>query len=306
MEEINLSLPLDHVRRLLGAGSGDAALLYLYLRTGAAPAGAAEALHLPAHRMDAAMASLRQMGLWEEPRERPIVRAQPPVYTEADVIRATERGQGFGLLVGEAQRRLGRILSTEELKILLSLTDYLGLPTEVIAILITYCIQRSRARGQTRAPSLRTIEKEAYHWADEGIDTLEEAAFYMQSQLQRQGDIGRIQARLQLSGRRLTQAEERYIRAWLDMGFGEDAIALAYEKTCLNTGAMKWPYCNSILRSWHEKGLHTVSEIEAGDVRPAAPQGRQRVPAGSAGQGQLGSLERDALQRLLEQEPSGH
>ena len=304
VEEINLSLPLGDVRRLLAAGSGDAALLYLYLRTGAAPAGAAEALHMPAHRIDAAMASLRQLGLWEEPKERPIIRSQPPVYTEADVIRATERGQGFSLLVGEAQRRLGRILSTEELKILLSLTDYLGLPTEVIGILITYCIQRSRARGQTRAPSLRTIEKEAYHWADEGIDTLEEAAFYMQSQLQRQGDVGRVQTRLQLSGRRLTQAEERYIRSWLDLGFGEDAIALAYEKTCLNTGSMKWPYCNSILRSWHEKGLHTVAEIEAGDTRPAAPS-RQRVPAGSAGQGQLGSLERDALQRLLEQESSG-
>ena len=43
MEEINLSMPLSDVRRLLAAGSGDAALLYLYLRTGAAPAGAAEA-----------------------------------------------------------------------------------------------------------------------------------------------------------------------------------------------------------------------------------------------------------------------
>ena len=297
MDETTLSIPLSDARRLLGAASGDAALLYLYLRTGAAPAGAAEALRMPAHRVDAALASLRQLGLWEESRERPIVRRQPPVYTEADVLRATERGREFGLLVGEAQRRLGRVLSTEELKILLSLTDYLGLPAEVIGVLITYCIQRSRARGQSRAPSLRAIEKEAYHWADEGIDTLEEAAFYMQNQLERRTAAGRLQARLQLTGRRLTQAEERYLLSWLDMGFSEDAIVLAYEKTCLNTGGMKWPYCNSILRSWHEKGLHTVTEIEAGDVRPQAPA-RQRVPAGSAGQGELGELERQAAERL--------
>lgn len=302
MEEPSLTLPLADVRRLLGAGSGDAALLYLYLRTGAEPAGAAEALHLPAHRVDAALASLRQLGLWEEVKDHPIVRRQPPTYTEADVLRATERGQDFFLLVGEAQRRLGRVLSTEELKILLSLTDYLGLPTEVIGVLITYCIQRNRSRGVHRAPSLRTIEKEAYRWADEGIDTLEEAAFFMQTQLQRQTSVGRVQARLQLTGRRLTQAEERYILSWLDMGFGEDAIALAYEKTCLNTGGMKWPYCNSILRSWHEKNLHTVEEIEAGDVRPQQSQRRQPVPAGSAGQGELGSLERDALNRLLNQD----
>ena len=300
MDEITLSIPLADARRLLGAGSGDAALLYLYLRTGADPAAAAEALRMPAHRVDAALASLRQLGLWEEPRQRPVLRPQPPAYTEQDVLQATGSGQGFSLLVGEAQRRLGRILSTEELKVLLSLTDYLGLPTEVIGVLITYCIQRSRARGQTRAPSIRTIEKEAYRWADEGIDTLEDAAFYMQSQLQRQTAVGRIQHRLQLTGRRLTQAEERYILSWLDMGFGEDAIALAYEKTCLNTGSMKWPYCNSILRSWHEKGLHTVGEIESGDVRPQSGL-RQKLPTGSAGRGELGSLERSALERLLHQ-----
>lgn len=296
MDEPTLTLPLADVRRLLGAASGDAALLYLYLSAGSDPAGAAEALHLPAHRVDAAMASLRQLGLWEEPKARPILRQEPPVYTEADVARATQ--QGFGLLVGEAQRRLGRILSTEELKILLSLTDYLGLPTEVIGVLITYCIQRGRARGQTRAPSIRTIEKEAYRWADEGVDTLEEAAFYMQAQLEKQTAVGRLQARLQLTGRRLTAGEERYFRSWLDMGFSEDAIVLAYEKTCLNTGGLKWPYCNSILKSWHEKGLHTVEEIQTGDVRPqnARPS---RPPAGSAGQGELGELERDALQRLL-------
>ena len=304
MNEPVLSLPLSEVRRLLGAGSGDGALLYLYLRSGADPAAAAEALRWPAHRVDGAMASLRQLGLLEDPRQRPIVRDQPPVYTEADVLRATERGNSFSLLVGEAQRRLGRVLSTEELKILLSLHDYLGLPTEVIGILITYCIQRSRARGLVRAPSLRTIEKEAYYWADQGIDTLEDAAFYMQTQLQKQTIIARVQQHLQLGDRRLTRAEEQYIRQWLDWGFGDDVIAMAYEKTCLNTGAMKWPYCNSILKSWHEKGLHTVQEVEGGDQRSQQAvyqNSNRRPPAGSAGQGPLGSLEQDALRRLLNQ-----
>ena len=45
-------------------------------------------------------------------------------------------------------------------------------------------------------------------------------------------------------------------------------IGLAYEKTCLATGGLKWPYCNSILRSWHEQGFTTLSQIEAGDRAP--------------------------------------
>ena len=45
------------------------------------------------------------------------------------------------------------------------------------------------------------------------------------------------------------------------------AAALAYEKTVLKCHEFKWSYCNGILRRWHEAGLHTVDEIEAGDKR---------------------------------------
>ena len=250
--------------------------------------------------MDAALTLLRGLGLYEEGTAH--IRPEPPRYTEADVLSATKREGSFPLLVGEAQRRFGRVLSTEELKILLSMTDYLGLPEEVVGLLITFCIQRARAKGSARAPSLRSVEKEAYRWADEGIDTLQTAGPYMQARLERLTQIGRLQQRLQLTGRRLTQAEERYLNDWLELGFDEEAVVLAYERTCLNTGSMKWPYCNSILQSWHGKGLHTVPEIEAGDARPQTgqPPHNRRVPVGSAGQGELGDFEQDALARMLE------
>lgn len=299
MDETPISLPLTDVRKLLGAAAPDAALLYLYLRAGGDPKAAPDELRLSRSRTDCALAALRQMGLWEEPKACALP-AQPPVYTEKDITREMEKGRDFGMLVGEAQRRLGRILSTEELKILLSLTDYLGLPTEVIGILITYCIQRGRVRGGTRSPSMRVIEKEAYQWADDGIDTLEEAAAYMQNQLERQTRAGRVRSILQLGDRKLTPGEEKYVLGWLDMGFGEAEIQMAYEKTCMNTGGLKWAYCNSILRSWHEQGLHTAAEIQAGDRQPQQRL-RQQPPSGSAGQGDLGELEREAVARMLKQ-----
>lgn len=299
MEE--LRLPVTEVHRLLRAGAGDASLLYLYIRSGGAVTSAAAALQFTPERLEAALTFLRGLGLYEDGAASHI-RPEPPRYTEADVINATRREGSFPLLVGEAQRRFGRILSTEELKILLSMTDYLGLPEEVVGLLITFCIQRARARGNTRAPSLRSVEKEAYRWADEGIDTLQTAGPYMQARLERLSRIGQLQERLQITGRRLTQAEERYLNDWLELGFDADAIVLAYERTCLNTGSMKWPYCNSILQSWHGKGLHTVSEIETGDTRPQAarPVPNRKIPVGSAGQGELGEMEQDALARMLE------
>ena len=57
----------------------------------------------------------------------------------------------------------------------------------------------------------------------------------------------------------------KYISSWVEMGFDDDAIALAYERTVRKKGSLVWPYMNSILKSWHQKGLHTLQQIKEGD-----------------------------------------
>ena len=262
-------------RKLIGAASADAALLYLYLCADQPAKEAGKALGMADDRLRRAGAVLRQLGLLPETRRTVQRTPDKPVYTEEDILREVGRGEAFSQLVSDAQRRLGRVLSTEEMKILLSLSDYLGLSFDVIALLINFCIRKNRIRGVQRAPSMRTIEKEAYRWADEGVDTLEEAAAWSQQQLRLLDRIGEIRNDLQLEGRRLTVPEENYVRQWLEMGFGKPEIHLAYEKTCLNKGALVWPYMNKILMSWHEQDLHTLAQIEAGDKAPARQTGRQ-------------------------------
>jgi DnaD/phage-associated family protein len=206
-----------------------------------------------------------------------------------DVMHAMERDDSFRGLYGEVQRLLGRSLNTEELKILLGFVRYLGLPSDVIAVLICYCKDRARQRGSLRNPSLRTIEKEAYAWAERGIDTMEEAAAFIQRQNVRNSRMHRLMQILQIRGRSLTAAEERYAFGWLDMGFAEEVIGMAYERTCLNTGGLNWAYMNKILQRWHEQGLHTAEEVRTGDRKP--------VPKGASGQ--LGDAELEAIQRVL-------
>ena len=218
------SLPSDAVERLLAAANGDAALLYLHFAAGRPLENAREALRMSEARYDLACATLQQLGLWPQEPQRHLDASQAPVYTEQDVIRETHTSREFEAITGETQRRLGRVLSNEELKILLSIYRYLGLPGEVISILVNYCIQRQRSRGISRMPSLRSIEKEAYYWADHGIDTMEQAAVYMQNQLLRQSQLGKIRELFGLTGRRLTPGEEQYILTWLSWGFGEQEI----------------------------------------------------------------------------------
>ena len=269
------------VRKLLGAASADGALLYIYLKAGNLPDHAAQLLNLSEARFNCAMATLRQLGLWQEEKQQRILAGERPVYSERDVLEADSSDMEFKALRGEVERLLGRNLNTEELKILLGFIRYLGLPADVISVLICYCKDRARQRGSLRNPSLRTIEKEAYAWAEQGIDNLEEAAAFIQAQNVRNSRMSRLQNQLQIRGRNLTAAEERYARSWLEMGFEDEVITMAYERTCLNTGSLKWPYMDRILQRWHEAGLHTAEAVKNGDRKPgsAAPQGQRQLDA---------------------------
>lgn len=292
MNATELHIEKKNTEKLLAAASGDAALLYLYLHSGNPMADAEKALHLSPSRLSCAGATLRQLGLWEEQRARTIA-GERPAYTETDVMRAMDGDGEFRLLYGEVQRLLGRSLNTEELKILLGFVRYLGLPGDVICVLVCYCKERARQKGSLRNPSLRTIEKEAYAWAEQGIDTMEEAAAFIQAQNLRRSRLGQLMKTLQIRGRNLTPGEEKFANQWLEMGFQMDAIAIAYERTCLNTGGLSWAYMHKILTRWHEAGLHSAEEVKRGDKKPSVPKGAS---------GQLGQAEMEALQGLVREE----
>ena len=284
-----LSIEKEHIHKLLCAQSPDAALLYLYLKSGNDPDLAAGKLGYTPSRYACAIATLRQLGLTREEKQVRLPGEQPR-YTEMDVLEASNSDLDFRALCDEIQRLLGKNLTTEEMKILLGFVRYLGLPADVISVLVCYCKEKARRLGKTRNPSLRTIEKEAYAWAENGIDTMEEAARYIQRKTLRFSQVGKIMQVMQIHGRNLTPPESRYIRQWLEMGFDEHTIGLAYERSCLNTGGLSWPYIHKILLRWHEQGLHTLEQIRSGDSKPGVPKGAS---------GELGDAELEAIQKLL-------
>ena len=75
------------------------------------------------------------------------------------------------------------------------------------------------------------------------------------------------------------------------MGFEDELITMAYERTCLNTGGLNWAYMNKILQRWHENGLHTAEAVRTGD-RKAGTGAKQ-------GQRQLDPDEQAAIQRMM-------
>lgn len=278
-------------QKLLSVASGDSTLLYLYLKSGNPVENAAEDLHLNESRFSCALATLRQLGLWCDGAGAAPVFGERPAYTEQDVLRAMGTDTAFHSLYGEVQRRLGRTMTTEELKILLGFVRYLGLPEDVICVLVTYCIDRARQRGSLRNPSLRTIEKEAYAWAEQGIDTMAAAAAFIHSQNLYFSRLGQLKKMLQIHGRNLTAAEEKYAKDWLSMGFEDEVLTMAYERTCINTGGLSWAYMNKILTRWKAAGYITAEDVRSGD--------RKSVPKGASGQ--LGDAELEAIRKVLQE-----
>lgn len=276
-----LSLAAGAADRLIAAGNGDAALLYLWLLKagGAYQAGpAAHALRWDPARTEAALSLLVGMGLAEAAPQAPAPTLQPseepPEYTAADLNRELEnKDSPFPALVGEVQRRLGKVLSTADLKCLYTIYDFAGLPAEVILLAVSWCVEESeRKYGPGRKPRLPQIQKEALRWKERGVDTMEGAEAHLKRLAMLRSRSGQIMALLDIRDRPPVAREKEYIAAWVDMGFDDEAIRLAYEKTVLKKQSLNWPYMNSILKNWHQKGLHTLAQITAGDsVRPQRP-----------------------------------
>ena len=268
--------------------------------------GNLRSLTWPEARLRPALESLRKVGLGpaEEAVSDPVPQeAPPPEYSTADITAALEDGaSAFPALCDAVEHRLGKRLSASDLKTLYTLYDHHALPAEVILMLVGWCTEEmERKYGPGRRPRLSQIGREGAVWARRGIDTMERAEAHIQRLTRLRSREGEVLRLLDIPARPLVERERTYIAAWDEMGFDDEAIRLAYEKTVLKKQSMDWSYMNGILRRWHEKGLHTAAAVRAGDRDPravrAGGQGSRPAPAGEE---RRAREDMDRMRRMLE------
>lgn len=272
-DQPNIVLPAQQADRLIGRGDGDAALLYLCLLRADRGVTAQELqrrLKWSQLRLHAAETALQELGLIDRPPEQkpPEPAQERQVYTADDLTDLLTGDAGFRMLVPQTEEKLGKRLKTADLQILAGLYDDLGLPADVIYLLVCHCVTRSEERyGPGRRPTLRQIEKEGYHWAQRGLFDQESASQYLRDWNVRRSAMSRYMQVLGLGDRRPVESEERYIADWMDKGFPPETVALAYDKTVFYKKELNWRYLNGILRRWHENGWHTEEEVRQSDSR---------------------------------------
>ncbi len=287
-EEESITLSAATLKRLIGGGNGDAALLYLAIlhSHGAAEAEKlAKILSWDEKRVRAAEQALYEMqlvGAPEKPLPEPPQTQEMPDYTREDIMRKLEGDGRFACLLREVEHKLGP-LSTPSVKKLLGLYENLGLPADVVYTLVNYCIAKKEQQfGEGRLPNMREIEKEGYVWARKELFSIEKASEYMKREQALRGRYPEYMAALQMQGRASAPSEEKYLSAWAEMGFPADTVSEAYDRTILHCHEFRWPYCNGILKRWHEKGLHTLAEVRAENAKEQSKPKKNTNDGGNA------------------------
>ena len=296
MNEEKTLLTAGEADKLLASADGTAALLYLHiLRAGAfSLTEAARVLRRSEPDIALAAETLRRLGLMPTPQQ-PLPEETLPQLTVHDLRDIAAKDSSFQGLVAEAENALGRVLSDNDLRILFGIYDHLGLPADVILLLLNHCIDEYQARrGPGRMPTMSYIEKEAWYWMRQEIVNLDAAEAHLARCRARREAAEQAKEVLQIRGRSLTVSEQKYLDSWLELGFSPEALSITYDRTVLRTGKLTWKYMDTILKSWSDKQLFTPEEIEAGD-----PEKRSRDRTSSVSNN--GEKEIEDLRKLHQQ-----
>ena len=178
-------------------------------------------------------------------------------YAPGEIAQAMEENARLSDLFSGAERVLGKTLSSSDIEMIYSFYDWLGLPVEVIIMLLGYC---AKVGKRTK----RYMETVAIDWADRGIDNYEAAEAHIKHLENINSNENAVRAVLGIYDRAYTTTEKKYIEKWCsDPQFDIDIISYAYDRTVQNTGKLSYSYMNKIMDNWRAEGLDTVEKIKA-------------------------------------------
>ncbi len=182
-----------------------------------------------------------------------------PSYTAAEIDATASVNESVDNLFKQAEVILGKLLSPSDFELIYSFVDWLGLPVEVVTMLLQF----AASQGKTGKRYLETV---AIDWADKGINTYESAEEYIRQIEIKMSNEGKVRGILGIYDRALTATEKKYINAWItEKNISTELIAEAYERTVSATGKLSWAYMNKILLSWQEQGLENIEKVRASE-----------------------------------------
>lgn len=200
------------------------------------------------------------------PESKPVeeINHTPSKPTSSEIAIRIEEAPEIGHLFNEAQMKLGKTIGYDGQCTLLLLHDHYGLPTEVLFMLIDYCV----SVGKTNYSYIQAVGRD---WGEREIDTLEKAAEQIGILKNVNSVWSEIARNEGLSNPRPTTKQLPYLRKWnSEMKFSTEMIILAYEETVEKIGKQSFSYTDKILTTWFNAGYKTPDDVEAGRAAMAS------------------------------------
>lgn len=188
-----------------------------------------------------------------------------PVYT-ADMIRSFTEDANLKDCLYYIQGYTGPLSSTG-LQTIFYLYDSLHFSCEMIEYLVESCA----ARGKK---SMRYIETVALSWASSGITTVEEAKAHSGKHSQK---VYSIMKAFGLNDRNPAPAELNYINTWYDLGFDQDIIIEACNRTIQTIHKPSFDYTDTILQNWKNQNVKKLEDIAALDLQHTTKKASPKV-----------------------------
>lgn len=187
-------------------------------------------------------------------RRRQVRLTAPDIISAAQIVSADTNLQH---LLADVETALAKPLSSGDTSKIVMLYDICGLPAEVIAMLVHYCVSIDKG-------NMRTIEKIGVEWADAGINTLESADAKISQIKQTNENWAKIKRAFGLKTvGSPTKKQLEYADKWVGQWhFSTEMLRQAYERCVDQTGNLSMPYINKILNRWQSAGIFDVESIE--------------------------------------------
>lgn len=163
----------------------------------------------------------------------------------------------FKELLFVAEQYLGKTLSSTEMKIITYLYEALQMSAELIEYLIEYCVENNHK-------SIHYIQKVALSWHEQNITTVEQAKC---NALLYSKNCYSVLNAYGIKGRAPAASEITYIRRWNEeYCFSLEVILEACSRTMNAIHQPSFDYTESILKNWHNKGVHNLKDVAAIDA----------------------------------------
>ena len=206
----------------------------------------------------------------EEPQEeeKPKVRRSVTRIAKPSLIDSAQRvasDESLQHLLAEVEGALSKPLTGGDVSVIVMLYDTYGLPAEVIAMLVHYCISIEKG-------NFATIQKIGVEWSDSGINTLEKAENRIQQVNENNDNWNAVKYAFGLKNagspsKKQLEFAQQWVGQW---HFSHEMLRAAYELCIDNTGNLSMPYIHKILKKWHDSEIFKPEDIEKLDSKKTA------------------------------------